>query len=73
MCVEAVKSVLKLKNTNTLPKSATAVTSVSVPSPRGGNLCISVQGNVSVFPGSIKATRTPAGEPCVPDAEVGDE
>ncbi|KAK1218400.1 hypothetical protein PQX77_018923 [Marasmius sp. AFHP31] len=75
MCVEAVKSVLRITKAKTLPKSGTKITSVSVPaeSRPGVNLCISVQGNVSVFPGSIKATSAPPGQPCVPDAEVGDE
>ncbi|KAK7049716.1 hypothetical protein VNI00_005747 [Paramarasmius palmivorus] len=72
MCEEAIKTVLKLKNTKTLPKG-TAITSVSVKSPLGMNLCISVQGNTSVFPGSTRATSTPAGQQCAPDAGVGDE
>ncbi|KAK1230082.1 hypothetical protein PQX77_006836 [Marasmius sp. AFHP31] len=55
--VDTVKSVFELKNATTLPKSSTAVMSVSVASPRGGSLCIGLQ---SVFPGSLKAaTRTP--------------
>ncbi|KAK7032640.1 hypothetical protein VNI00_012905 [Paramarasmius palmivorus] len=72
MCEEAIKSVLKLKDTKTLPKG-TAITSVSVRSPRGMNLCISVQGNTSVFPGSTNPTVTTPGQQCRPDAGVGDE
>ncbi|ESK95106.1 hypothetical protein Moror_13838 [Moniliophthora roreri MCA 2997] len=72
MCEAAIKGVLKLKNTKTLPKG-TAITSISVRSPRGMNLCISVQGNTSVFPGSTSATTTPAGQQCTPDAGVSDE
>ncbi|KAG7091376.1 hypothetical protein E1B28_010416 [Marasmius oreades] len=72
MCEDAIKSVLKLKNAKTLPKG-TAITSVSVKSPLGGNLCISVQGNTSVFPGSTSATTTAPGQPCTTDSGVSDD
>ncbi|KAG7091378.1 hypothetical protein E1B28_010417 [Marasmius oreades] len=71
MCEDAIKSVLKLKNAKKLPKG-TAITSVSVKSPLGGNLCISVQGNISVFPGSTSATTIAPGDTCTPDAGVSD-
>ncbi|KAG7086791.1 hypothetical protein E1B28_002719 [Marasmius oreades] len=72
MCEDAIKSVLKLTNAKTLPKG-TSITSVSVQSPLGMNLCISVQGNTSVFPGSTNPTSDAAGQRCTPDAEVSDD
>ncbi|KAK1218398.1 hypothetical protein PQX77_018921 [Marasmius sp. AFHP31] len=82
MCIEAVKSVLrikeKLQSTSERfkpPKSSVAITSVSGASPRKGkgdnpspSLCISVQGDVSGLTGSAKATSTPPGQESEPDA-----
>ncbi|KAG7091269.1 hypothetical protein E1B28_010319 [Marasmius oreades] len=73
MCVDAIKAVLKMEKSSELPKSHTKVISISVPSPRGMNLCISVQGNTSVFPGSIRATDVAIGQPCIADAGAVDD
>ncbi|KAG7091385.1 hypothetical protein E1B28_010423 [Marasmius oreades] len=72
MCVAAIKAVLKMNDSKTLP-SGMNVISISVPSPRGMNLCISVQGNTSVFPGSTGATNVAIGQACVPDAGAVDD
>ncbi|KAF9262599.1 hypothetical protein L218DRAFT_945143 [Marasmius fiardii PR-910] len=67
MCVEAIRVVLKMTKKDILPSGA-MLNSVSVRSPRNTNICITVQGDTSCFPGSIEPTKAQPGEECEPDS-----
>ncbi|KAF9265178.1 hypothetical protein L218DRAFT_160185 [Marasmius fiardii PR-910] len=63
MCQQAIKLVMKHQNSAKLVRAGPPI-SVSVPSPRGMNLCITVQGDTSVFPKNTGATTKATGELC---------
>ncbi|KAK7053164.1 hypothetical protein VNI00_003783 [Paramarasmius palmivorus] len=63
MCKFAIKTVLKSTGKEKL-KSGGSRTSMSVPSGRNFNLCLTVLGDASVFPKSIDPTTAKPGTPC---------
>ncbi|EEB88404.1 hypothetical protein MPER_13776, partial [Moniliophthora perniciosa FA553] len=70
------KGQLKKSDKMKLPKS-NAKTSIVVPNPKvkDQNFCITVQGNTSVFPGSINplAKNIRPGQVCSPEVDASDE